>query len=792
MYYRSLLKNKQDSIIKMIGLSVGLACIIVIYLFIDTEFSFDRFHEDSNQIYRIQREAEVRGNTVLSALASPLMGEMILNELPEVEEMTRLFTYSWQEEAQFTYKDKQFFEKKMFLVDPSFFNFFSFKLIKGDPVHVFDLPNAIVLSESCAKKYFGDQNPMGKSITLKNFGSIVFTVKGIIQSAPENSHFSFDVLVSTQMGEHIYWKPFLNTWGNNSFYTYIKVRKGVDPEILVTKINELAKNRHEGSYGIPEYDLMPMTDIHFYSHTSDEIEKNGNINHLIFAFIIGLVISIISLSNFVNITNAQIIFRAREVGIKKLFGEIRLKLFYQFIFESVILSFVSMIIALIMIEIAISHFASLLGINVDLYSTGILIYLKLILLVALFGVLAGLFPAIMYSAFNTINVLKGRLWKTNKKISVQRIIMAAQFIIVAVLMVSTFVVNKQKKFLINDDPGFSVENVIVVPLKDYSLLKNYQAFKDALKTGPYIENVAGSSALPMNVRRVHEFECEGNDETIQMTALNVDFDFLELYNMELIEGRRFDKSFSADSKISYIINQTAAKMLGWDRPIGKIINYSNKGLKLAEFEEGKVIGLVADFHHSSRQNMIEPLVMKVYPDAQYVSIRFKDGYYEEALSFIKSKYDEVNPNKEFAHFLGVTKYNELYQDEARMNQVFMYSTIIAIVIALMGLFSLSSLEMKRKFREIGIKKVFGAETSSLLVQFLKQYGWLVLISNLIAFPIAWIIMDEWLNGFAYSVSFTWYPFLLAFAITAFVSIVTVVGQVIQAASKNPVESLKYE
>jgi len=792
IYYRKLLKNIQETLIKVFGLSIGLACILVIYLFINTELTYDRFHEDASDIYRVEREAEARGRVFKSSLVGPLVGETILNELPEIKEMTRLFTYTWREEALIEYKDKQFFEKKMFLVDPSFFKLFSFRLVQGNIENVFKQYNSVVLSESCAKKYFGEDDPIGKTITLKNFGNKVLVVSGIIKDVPQNSHFSFDLLLLLDICKDIYWDPFIKGWDGSDFYTYIKTQKNVNVEDLEQKIKSIITEKYSGKYGIPNLSLKALTSIHLYSHYSDEIEKNGNVDHVFFAFIIGLIICLISLSNFVNITNAQVIFRAKEVGVKKMLGESRAQLFIQFMIESILLAFISMIIAFIIIEVIISPFTKLLNININIYNGNIYTYVGFIMIVILFGVLAGLFPALMYSAYKTIDVLKGKLWKVGKRITTRRIIMTAQFVIVAVLLISTLVVYKQKKFLVNDDPGFSVENVIVVPLKDYSVNQNYLAFKNSLQSYPFITNVTSSSALPMSIRVNIDIECEGHSDVVKMTSLDVDFDFIELFDLEIIAGRSFNQQYSNDSKTSYIINQTAAKLLNWENPVGRTINYSNKDLKLAEFEEGKVIGVVKDFNHTSKHNKIQPLIIKVYPGLHYVSIRFTSGYHDEALEFIKSKYEEVNVDSDFSYFLAEQKFEELYQDEENMNSIFAYSTSIAIIIAILGLFSLASLDMKRKFREIGIRKVFGADASTLLIKFLKQYGLLVLISNVISFPIAWYIMNKWLNSFAYAINISIWYFVIAFLVITIIALATVVGQAFRASSKNPIDSLKYE
>lgn len=789
---RSIGRNPVENLIKISGLSLAFAALIIIYLYISHELSFDRFHERSGNIYRLEMGFEARGSYIESALTPPLAGKSILAELAGVEGMTRLFTYGWKEEALVLAGDRQFYEKDIFLTDPSFFDFFSFELLAGSKEHVFEDANSVVLSKRCSERYFGEENPVGKLIHLKNFGDIPLVVRGIIADAPLHSHFSYELLIPATLGKDMYWQPFLDTWRNRSFYTYIQLGEKANAGELELAINELINSKESNPLKDADYRLRKLEHIHLYSHHMDEIRENGSIRPLIFALAIGLVIAIIALSNYTSISLAQIFFRAREVGIKKLFGRSPTRLSASLIMESVCFAICSALIAILLIELFSGLTGQYLQIEQKIIHNQLDKLWGILLLAGLCGILAGIFPAILYSSYRAIDVLKGKLWGRPGKISARKMVTIMQFILLSALLTITYAVSRQNHFLTCDEAGFDLENVIVIPLKDHSSRQAYQALKASLLAYPEIVAVSGSSSLPFNSRSRINISCEGYDKDIPMTAIDLDFDLEKVYHMTMLEGRSFSKAFSGDDKTAYIINETAAAMLGWKEAVGKGIHFSNKGLRFAEYPDGKVVGIVKDFFHSSKHHEIQAVVLKAGKNIKYVSIRHDPGAGRLAGEHIAGALKETYPGLHFDAYPAGQLRDALYHDEQGMNRIFLISTIMAILISLVSMLSMSKLEIRKKYREIALRIVLGAEKTRLAGFFLKKFLPGILLANLVSIPLAWVITDRWLQGFAYHAGIPVMGFVFSFLLVALCVSTTIVIQVWHTAGVKAIDILKYE
>ena len=793
IFFRSVKKHLSDSLFKVFGLSLGFASIILITQFVISELSYDRFHEKADQIYRVEMDYLNRdGNQTSGPMVAPLVADYILKDIPEINNVTRLFTYSWKEEALVESGDKRFYEKKLFLADPSFFKLFSFKLISGDPDSVFSDPNSVVVSQQCAKRYFGDQDPIGETIRIKNFGNIDLVIRGITENTPGNSHFSFDLILPISLGKDMYWKSFLDTWFGNSFYTYVMLDEDADPKEVAQTISETIARVKDPRLGEQNFRLVPMTRIHLHSHHTAEIETGGDIRHIIFAVLTAVIILLICLSNYVSITIAQIHFRAKEVGLKKLMGKSRVQLIFQMLIESLMFSLCSFFLALILIEFFSPYIFDQLGIQLtlDIHAKQVIFHVAAFSI--LFGIVAGIIPAFIYSSYNVTAILKSRLWQISRKVNFRKALVGLQFVILSALITISFFISRQHRFITGDHAGLDIDRIMVVPLKDHCSEKQLKAFKNELAKIPGIISISASSSLPLNTSGMLDVECEGHDESIRMVFLDLDADLPELYGMELVSGRFFNPDYASDQRNAYIINETAARMLGWSRAEGQSINYSNKGLRIAEFEKGKLIGIIKDFNHSPKHSSIKPLIMKIRNNPRFISLLYSGDQYKQIAHHTGQVFEQVFGTPLPEHFHAIDLHSRLYAGENKMNKVFAFSAFFSLVLACISIISLSKLEMKMKYREIGIRKIFGAGGVDLLKRYLLHYVLLMSISYIASIPFTMVFVKEWLSGFAYSIKIGPGIFVLAFILVTAASLLMIIWQVLYSVKMKPLQILRYE
>ncbi len=778
---RSIFKNPVDHLIRLLGLSIGFFSVILIFCFILFELSFDRFHQDADRIYRLEMGFTARNGYQESPLLSPLAGEAVLNDISGIEQMTRLFTYSWKEEALIEYEDRRFYEKKLFLVDSSFFKLFAFKIIKGPADNPFNRPNSVVLSESCAEKYFGDKDPLGKVIRLKNFGNTALVVSAVVQNAPSNAHFSFDLLIPLERGQDIYWTNFLDSWFSNSFYTYIRISKNIDPDSLAEKINKHIANIHDPRLGEQKYSLISLKDIHLHSHHPTEIEPNGNINKLIYAGLIGFIILLVSLTNYSSIAAVQIMHRSREIGLKKVLGKTSSQLSRNMIAKSFIYSFLAMLVAIVLIEFLSGTFIKIFNMSFQLSSLPLLVYPGILILWLGFALLAGITPAIILRSLNTYEIMKGQFWRSPTRFSLRRMMLVLQLIIIAVLLICTAIIFKQNNYIQKSGNQINTENVLVIPVKDHNTREKYEGFRSELLKNPSIEYVCASSGLPFNVRSMHKVVCDSCTTEINMISLDADYSFFDVYGIQISDGRKFSREGFSDKDKAYLINEAAARALGWEQPLGQGIQYSNTGLKIKEYEKGRVIGIMKDFHHSSVYNKIDPLLMKISTQPDYVSIRYKPESLEEVLQFVSTSYEKSFHTAGFDYFFADVLFNKLYANEESMKRLFSFSSIFAVVVCILSIMSITGLEMKKRAKEIGIRKVLGAPIYHIILRYLVFYSKLVVLAFLIGLFPAIYFMSRWLDKFAYATSMEIPEFLLVFLGLIMMMILSVLYYVLKAA-----------
>jgi len=793
---RNIQKQKGFTAINIGGLSIGIACCILISLYVHFELSYDRYHEHAGSIYRVALNYKSEDRSFQTPILAASMGPVLKEEFPEVEEMVRLFTYSWKETALVAIGEKHFYEGRFFLADKTFFDVFSCEFIKGDPQVAFESVNSIVITDETAKKYFGEDDPVGKILSVTNLGKVDYQITGVVKNVPSNSHLKFDLLAPLESGESLYWKDFTQGW-RNSFYTYVRLSGQTRPSDFEAKLPLLVDKHLKGDRGSYHFYLQSLTKIHLHSHMgSDELEPGNSMGNLYFFILISLFILSLACINYINLATARSSKRAKEVALRKVVGANKNQLIRQFLGESMLFSFLAFPVALLLAEFLLPTFNRIVGRELSILSLN-----NLWVLVVLFGVAVGVgavsgsYPAFFISSYQPVRIIRGFSSSSSSKSLIRNILVVVQFAISIAFIFVTVVTKQQLSFIRGKNAGFNKEHVVVVPVKDYGSSQSYPVFKNELLENPDILYVTASRQLPSNIRFKMLVEVDGKitDEEIRMDWNGVDFDFLETYGMEVVEGRNFDRNRSTDAASAYMLNETAVKRLGWTSALGKKFQLSNEGLARAEFTPGEIIGVVKDFHFQSFHSNIEPLVLKIRPrGVNFFSAKIKSENVSSALSFIKSKWEKINPTQPFEYFFFDDHFNSMYRTEADLQNIFHYSSVLAILIASLGVFGLASFKVEQRTKEIGIRKILGASASNIILLLSRDFARLVLIANVIAWPVGYFVMDRWLQDYAYRISIGWKAFVFSAMLALAVALMTVSYQSIKAAVANPANALRHE
>ncbi len=659
--WRHIIRHKGYSLINIFGLAVGLACAILILMVIRFEMSFDRFHAQAGRIFRFtttyQDGSRVRHSPDLRA---PL-ANVLKQEFPEIAQAARLFTYSYMENILLSNGRKNFYETRFFLADPSVFAVFSFPFLKGDPAAVFSAVDSVVITEETAHRYFGNEDPLGKIISVKFPATLDLKITGVLRNVPANSHFHFDFLAPLRLGENLYWKNFEE---RTQFYTYILLKPHVSAVALTRKMSAFVQ-----TYGGPQFhgvslSLQPLTRIHLYSNLTDEIEVNGDIQTVYFLLSLAFFILLIACINFVNLSSARSALRAKEVCLRKVVGAARSQLLGQFLSEAVLFSLLAFPCALILVELLLPAFNRLLG-----KSFGLTLFENAGFLAAMFGIalvagfLSGIYPALILSGFQPERILKSGK-KEKRRSLLRNLLVVFQYAVAVVFIIGTLVVIKQMHFVKTQRLGYEKENIVVIPVQDEEAKEKYDLVKAEFLKGAGVERVAGSEFLPLDIQRKQLVWWEGAvpDEDLFMNWNGVDFDFLETYGIGMAAGRSFYPDHPSDTRTAYVINETAARQLGWKNPVGKIFNLSNKDLMHAEFEKGVIIGMVRDFYFHSLRQRIEPLALKIYKGLfRFISVKIRPGRQTETIAFLKSAWERVNPFRPFDYFFFRDRFDSQYR-----------------------------------------------------------------------------------------------------------------------------------
>ena len=797
---RNIRRNKVYSFINMAGLAVGIASFVLISLFIRYHLSYDRYNENASRIYRIATESKMHGRT--TALTSNPMAPELVREFPEIVHAVRIDRVN--QKVLMRYEHKYFKEEGFYLSDPCVFKVFSFPLIKGNPDSALKEKYSVVISETTAKKYFGDDDPVGKILNFKN--KLDFQVTGIMKDIPLNSHFRCDFIASFACADEIFWKGYSEDKTQKSLHTYILLREGASSSELEKKmpafvsrflapvLEEYAPMKDKIPGGLENIKfklfLQSLARIHLHSNLSAELSPNYDIRYIYIFSAIGIFILLIACINFMNLSTAYSSKRSKEVGLRKILGAQRVQLIKQFIAESVLLSFISLFLALIMVEFLLPVFNSFMGGNLVSSSyKNWSVFWGLIGLVVLVGVASGSYPALFVSAFQPVKVLRGA-FRLGTKSHFRSILVVTQFMITVGLIFSTIIITSQLHYIQNMRLGFGKEHVIVLPLESGRVVRNYLAFKRELLNLPDIEEVTGASNIFSRIYSSSPFWWEGaqENESRHIQKLFVDYDFIETFGIEIVEGRNFSKLIASDRSDAFIINEAAAQSFGWTSPIGKEIAWAR-----SRNEKGAVIGVIKDFHFRSLHQSIEPLILLVRGNYfRNMFIRIHSENVPKSLASVRNKWQEFFPSTPFEYFFLDEDINKMYASEMKMNKMFMCTALLAVCIACLGLFGLISYTTEQRTREIGVRKVLGASVPSIVLLLSSEFLKLVLIANILTWPLAYYVMNRWLQNFAYQINIGFASFILTGVLAFTIAIITVSVQSMRAALANPVESLRYE
>ncbi len=797
---RNFLKHKGFSFINVFGLAVGIACCLLILLFVVDELSYDKYHEKADRIYRAGLYGFISGHEFHGVVTASPMAKTLVEEYPEVEAATRARNFGF---PVFRYDDKVFSEEQVFWVDPGFFDVFTVPFIQGDPKTALEKPETIVLTQSMAAKYFGDEDPLGKTINADRRRD--YLVTGIIEDVPKNTHFHYDFLASLST----YSDSRSPVWVSNNYYTYFVLREGTSPKAFENKMEELVKKyvapqiqaaagisleQFYESGGAYSYFIQPMTDIHLRSHLEFEVEPNGDMSYVYIFSIIALGILLVACINFVNLATARSSTRAREVGVRKTLGSNRPQLIRQFLAETTLTSLLAVLAALLLVQLFLPIFNNLIGKQVGIPYLDNLFTIPLLLgLVVLIGLLAGLYPAFFLAAFDPVAVLKTETPGSLKKSNMRNVLVVFQFTVSIVLIVGTLVVQRQLNYIQNKNLGFNKEQVVIVKKTD-DLSDKLKTFKQELLNNPNIfsatntNNLFGSNFGNSAFRLAEE---TGEDTHLLWTFFS-DADFVKTYQIEMAAGRYFEEGREADNQ-AVVINETSARELGLEDPVGaQIVALGNTQ---AQEQRLNIIGVVKDFHFESLHTQIRPLIIGMYGEGnigRFVSVRIGPENIGATMGYIENTWKKFALNQAFEREFLDDYFGRVYENEQRTGRIFLYFSILAIFIASLGLFGLASFVTTQRTKEIGIRKVLGASESQIVALLSTQFAKWVLLGNLLAWPLAYILMRTWLRQFAYRGGISILSFLGASAIVLIFALITVSSQTLKAASANPASALKYE
>ncbi len=775
--FRNTLRNKVYSLINVLGLAIGICCCILLMLYINHETSYEKYYQNADDIYRVWLRETLNGKVSESAITTLPYGPDLKAEFPEVLEMARVRTM----QGGYFSKDEKQFGGHFLYADNSFLEIFGFETIYGDITRALAEPGSLVLTKSLATKLFAEESPVGKTVLLNNSKHLMVTA--VIADQPQNTHLQFSALLSLEDCRFQYY----GYDGNYSFYTYLLLAPNADPVNLQAKFPAFMEekiNKRSREFGYQEDAFVQnITEMHLYSGLGYEMSPAGSLSNIYVYSLIAVFVLFIACVNFMNLSIAGSLKRAKEIGVRKVVGASRGSIVKQHLGESLLFAFIALVVALILVEICLPPYNRFLGLELQFYLASewkLLLILPLIIIVV--GVLSGAYPAFYLSRFNPGKVLKSGGRVSYNKSILRNVLVVLQFVISTVLIVCTVIIYNQISFMNNKDMGYNKENVLIVSLNNAVQRNSLQVLKNEVEQISGVRGVSSLSALPVHGITMNGYVPEGYEKPVMLHELWVDEEFKKTFEVEIVEGRNFSKTDK--ESVNCIINQAAVESLGWTHAIGKKLHRNSV--------DYKVVGVVKDFHITSLHDKIAPVILKSKAEHSFIGIKLSSGNLKNDIEMISSVWKNILPGETINYRMFSSYYDGMYRKESRFGTTFITFSLLAIFIACLGLFGLSSYMAEQRTREIGIRKVLGANTTNVFTLLSSNYFKLLLIANLIAAPIAWFGMDKWLEGFAYRIPLPWWPFVAALLISIVLMFITITVQTMKSAKSKPVDAIKYE
>ena len=795
---RNLLKYKQVTLINLLGLTVSISAFLLIFLFVQYELSYDTYHEKSDRIYRVSREwlNQDKESSLHLGHVAPPFGPLLKNDFPGlIDESVRFLNdgplISYEE------KDISIVEDRFFFADEGAFNIFSWALLEGDPTTVLSQPNSIVLSESAVQRYFGSEDPMGKTLIYNDQAE--FQVNGIMKDVPANSHFHPDLIASFKAVENFYGREqLMQNWGSNNYSTFLLLEEGRQPEELAASIPAFIDSHFGQIQGqnASEFNLLhlwPVEDIHLYSHLDSEIEANGDILYVYIYSLIALFILLIACINFINLATARSVTRSREVGVRKVMGAYRRQLVGQFLTESIIISVIALILSIFIINSFLPEFNDFvrreISLNLAENISLLAIFVGVILTV---GLVAGSYPAFVLSSYHPATILRASRQQSGKHPYLRSALVVVQFSISIALIIGVLTVNQQLDYVQNKPLGFEGKDMLVLPIND-EIYQNYENLRRQWLQQDGISSVTMGSRVPSGrLLDSQDFQAEVDGEmksaTFRVADIQVDHDYLENLSVNFVAGRNFDRSLQSDSTEAFIINESTAAAMGWssaEEALDKEVIFGGGSRK------GRIIGVVQDFHFESLHQPISPMVFLITGGRVFnVMIDVETRLYDQSIAYLKEQWAYLMPDIPFDIYSIGERFEQQYEAEDRLSTVVTFFAGLAILIAMLGLIGLASFTTEQRYKEIGIRKVMGASSAQIMVLVSKRFTLLVGFAVLFASPVAYIMMNRWLASYTYHDQVPWWSFPLAGVTALILAWITISTQTLKAANSNPVKILR--
>lgn len=791
---RNIQRQKGYAFINIAGLALGMACCILILLWVQNELSYDRYHENAERIYRVTRlwtNANGVVNLHLGHVAPPI-GPLLENDFSEIKQAVRMISVGG---ILLGWGNRHFEEDRFFFAEEEIFDVFTFVMIQGDPQTALQDPFTIVITDEMAEKYFGTEDAIGKTLSFERSGQKAdFKITSIMHKMPDNSHFHADFLASFRTFEMVVGEEALQSWVSNDYATYLLMEEGYNILHLEDQLDDFIERHYaKGRTLRTRLVLQRLTDIHLHSHLDSEIEANGDVANVIVFSAIAFFVLLIACINFMNLATARSTNRAKEVGMRKVVGAQRIHVIRQFLGESMLMAMAALILAVLLVLLLLPWFNHFImkELSFNLLQNRIMLF-SLLGITLFVGIVSGSYPAFLLSSFRPVRVLRGTLGMGRRGISFRTVLVVLQFSISIILIASVGIVSQQLRYIRDRKLGFDKELVVVLPSSP-AITGQLEAVKDRLLQHPDIVSVSAAKRVPSGRllddagARVIGGDKEGPIE-FRIALLRVDPDYIPTFGIEMAAGRNFSKHMSTDSREAFILNETAVRRIGWSSTQEAIDQEFGYGER-----RGRIIGVVKDFHFESMHQQIAPIVLLISSHSlNQISIRIRPDDIPGTLTFLKERWQEYRPDYPFSYYFIDERFDQLYQSEEKLHQIFGVFAFLAIFVACLGLFGLASFTSEQRTKEIGIRKALGASVprvvTLLVVTFLK---W-VLVANIIALPLTWIIMNRWLQNFAYRAGLSLWIFIQSAVLALMVAVLTVSYQAVKGALANPVASLRYE